>query len=227
LHEWVHPADLGTLVSLVDQAGELDQLSAAGLLDEEDLPGVLAAEGRERGHRDQRPSWLDDPGRLGEHLTAGRVEHQDRLADRVLEAFLVQGDEAVRAQVQDQGPGMASPGPDCLGASPLSQIQFWWCRRAEVLCGRRQAAGSSGWRAGRGAGQRARASLSCASSQTTRSRTAANSGEFSASSLRTYSLLRRARAVMLTRCPLSLFDAAVFSFRQQRTRGGQGASLAA
>src|SRR5260370_23768506 len=38
LGERIHPADLGAQVALVDHAGELRQLSAGGLLDEEDRP---------------------------------------------------------------------------------------------------------------------------------------------------------------------------------------------
>jgi hypothetical protein len=39
----VHRADLGAQVSLVDQAGEFDQLSAVGLLDEDHLADVVPA----------------------------------------------------------------------------------------------------------------------------------------------------------------------------------------
>jgi hypothetical protein len=38
--------------------------------------------------------------------SAGHVEHQVRLAGRVLETLLVQGDEAVGVQFQDQGPAL-------------------------------------------------------------------------------------------------------------------------
>jgi len=43
--ERVHRADLGAQVPLVDQAGEFGQLSAAGLLDEDDLTDVVPAGG--------------------------------------------------------------------------------------------------------------------------------------------------------------------------------------
>jgi len=81
-------------------------------LDEEDLRGVWAAERRERGYRDQRSPWLEDRRRPGEHVSVGRVEHQVRLADRIFQAFGFQRHEPVSAQLQDQGPGMAAPGPD-------------------------------------------------------------------------------------------------------------------
>ena len=61
---------------LVDQAGEFGQLSAVGLLDEEDRPDVVPVSGElPRDHRHQRASGLDQGGRLGQHLAADQVEH--------------------------------------------------------------------------------------------------------------------------------------------------------
>src|SRR5229473_8707527 len=112
--ERVYRADLGAEVPLVDQAGEFGQLSAAGLLDEDDLPDVVPAGGWLRGglDRDQRSSGPEEGGRAGEHLAANRVQYQVGLAGSVLEAAGVQRDEAVGAQLGDQRPGMAPPGPD-------------------------------------------------------------------------------------------------------------------
>jgi hypothetical protein len=105
LCERIHRADLGAQMPLVDQAGELDQLRAAGLLDEvddDDLPDVVPAGERLGGYRDQRSSGPKERGRPCKHLAADSVKYQVGLAGSVLEAVGVQRDEVVGAQLCDQ-----------------------------------------------------------------------------------------------------------------------------
>src|SRR6185437_12885448 len=78
LRERIHRADLRAQVALVDQAGELGQLRAVGLLDEHDRADVVPG-GRQRGvgtDRDQPSARLEQGGRAGEYVAADRVEDQ-------------------------------------------------------------------------------------------------------------------------------------------------------
>src|SRR5690242_2271685 len=60
--------------------------------------------------------------RPGQHVAADRVEHQVGPAVQIIETVGVQRDEAVGAQLRDQRPGVAAPGPDHLGAGPAGQL---------------------------------------------------------------------------------------------------------
>src|SRR5260370_450225 len=113
VRERVYRADLGAEVPLVDQAGEFGQLSAAGLLDEDDLPDVVPAGGWLRGglDRDQRSSGPQEGGGAGEHLAADRVQYQVGLAGSGLEAGARPRGEAGRAPPGGPPPGPRQPRP--------------------------------------------------------------------------------------------------------------------
>ena len=82
----------------------------------------LAGSGAVGFHCDQRSPGLEQRGRAGQDVAADRVEDQVSPAGRVLEALGVQRDVAVGAQLHDQRPGVAAPGPDHLGAGPAGQL---------------------------------------------------------------------------------------------------------
>jgi hypothetical protein len=111
-------------MSLVDKAGEFGQLSAAGLLHEDDLPDVVPVGGQPGGglDGDQRPAGPEQDGGAVEHLAADRVHHQVGLAGRVVEAVRVQRDETVGAHLGGQLPGPLAPRPDHLRAGPAGQL---------------------------------------------------------------------------------------------------------
>jgi hypothetical protein len=70
--------------------------------------------------------------------SAGHVEYQVRLAGRVLETLLVQGDEAVGVQFQDQGPALGLPVAP-LKSSALRDWETRVTRKGDVPCGARAA----------------------------------------------------------------------------------------
>ena len=108
---------------LVDQAGELGGCAWLGSW----MKKTSLMSSRSTGSSQETTETSAPPGRVGRPTRPAPRHRPGRTpgrpgAGRVLEPVLVQRDEAVGAQLLDQRPGSAPPGPDHLSAGPAGQL---------------------------------------------------------------------------------------------------------